>query len=108
MSTALLAQNRLHQLIERFDSCRIAVLGDFFLDKYLDTDPALVETSVETGKEAHQVVRIRCSPGAAGTVVNNLAALNPGVLHAIASPATTVKPLNCGADWLPATVQPIV
>ena len=83
MSTALLSQNRLHQLIERFDSCRIAVLGDFFLDKYLDTDPALVETSVETGKEAHQVVRIRCSPGAAGTVVNNLAALNPGVLHAI-------------------------
>ena len=83
MSTALLAQDRLHRLIERFDSCRIAVLGDFFLDKYLDTDPALVETSVETGKEAHQVVRIRCSPGAAGTVVNNLAALNPGVLHAI-------------------------
>ena len=83
MSTALLSQDRLHQLIERFDSCRIAVLGDFFLDKYLDTDPALVETSVETGKEAHQVVRIRCSPGAAGTVVNNLAALNPGVLHAI-------------------------
>ena len=83
MSNTLLSQDRLHQLIERFPSCRIAVLGDFFLDKYLDTDPALVETSVETGKEAHQVVRIRCSPGAAGTVVNNLAALNPGVLHAI-------------------------
>ena len=42
-----------------------------------------MESSVETGKEAHQVVSIRCSPGAAGTVVNNLAALNPGVLHAI-------------------------
>ena len=83
MSVALLSQNRLRQLIERFSSCRIAVLGDFFLDKYLDTDPALVETSVETGKEAHQVVRIRCSPGAAGTVVNNLAALKPGILHAV-------------------------
>ena len=83
MSSSLLSQDRLHQLIERFPSCRIAVLGDFFLDKYLDTDPALVETSVETGKEAHQVVRIRCSPGAAGTVVNNLAALEPGELHAI-------------------------
>ncbi|MDE0299909.1 MAG: PfkB family carbohydrate kinase [Candidatus Poribacteria bacterium] len=83
MSNALLSQDGLHQLIERFPNCRIAVLGDFFLDKYLDTDPALVETSVETGKEAHQVVRIRCSPGAAGTVVNNLASLNPGQLHAI-------------------------
>ena len=83
MKNALLSQDRLHQLIERFPSCRIAVLGDFFLDKYLDTDPSLVETSVETGKEAHQVVRIRCSPGAAGTVVNNLAALEPGELHAI-------------------------
>ncbi len=83
MKNALLSQDRLHQIIERFPSCRIAVLGDFFLDKYLDTDPSLVETSVETGKEAHQVVRIRCSPGAAGTVVNNLAALKPGALHAI-------------------------
>ena len=83
MSSSLLSQDRLHQLIERFPSCRIAVLGDFFLDKYLDTDPSLVETSVETGKEAHQVVRIRCSPGAAGTVVNNLASLEPGELHAI-------------------------
>lgn len=83
MKNTLLSQDRLHQLIERFPSCRIAVLGDFFLDKYLDTDPVLVETSVETGKEAHQVVRIRCSPGAAGTVVNNLAALDPGQLHAI-------------------------
>ena len=83
MSNTLLSLDRLHQIIERFPSCHVAVLGDFFLDKYLDTDPALVETSVETGKEAYQVVGIRCSPGAAGTVVNNLAALNPRQLHAI-------------------------
>ena len=62
---------------------RIAVVGDFFLDKYLDVDPALAEASLETGKTAHQVVAVRHSPGAAGTVVSNLAALGAGTLHAI-------------------------
>jgi bifunctional ADP-heptose synthase (sugar kinase/adenylyltransferase) len=38
-------------------------------------DPALAETSLETGRVAHQVVDIRNSPGAAGTVTNNLRAL---------------------------------
>jgi len=41
--------------------------------------------SLETGKKVNQAVNIRCSPGAAGNVVNNLAALqaveeNCGVL----------------------------
>jgi rfaE bifunctional protein kinase chain/domain len=74
---------RLQELIARFPDRRIAVLGDFFLDKYLEVDPTLVETSVETGKPAHQVVAVRCSPGAAGTVVNNLASLGAGALHAL-------------------------
>ena len=30
---------------------RIAVIGDFFLDKYLDVDPALAEVSVETRQD---------------------------------------------------------
>jgi bifunctional ADP-heptose synthase (sugar kinase/adenylyltransferase) len=72
---------RLQHLIGRFPQSRIAVLGDFFLDKYLDVDPELSELSVETGKIANQVVSIRCSPGAAGTVVNNLVALKAGRLH---------------------------
>jgi bifunctional ADP-heptose synthase (sugar kinase/adenylyltransferase) len=72
---------RLQKLMRQFLGCRIAVLGDFFLDKYLDVDPALAEVSVETGKTAHQVAAIRYSPGAAGTVVNNLAALGTGELH---------------------------
>jgi rfaE bifunctional protein kinase chain/domain len=75
--------DRLRALIARFPAARIAVLGDFFLDKYLDVDPALAETSVETGKSAHQVVGVRCEPGAAGTVTNNLAALGAGTLHAV-------------------------
>jgi len=46
-----------------------------FLDRYLDIDPALTEPSIETGLDAHQVTRVRSSPGAAGTVINNLVAL---------------------------------
>lgn len=74
---------RLNELLHRFGRCRIAILGDFFLDKYYDVDPRLAEISVETGKTAHQVAGIRRSPGAAGTVVSNLAALKPGKLHAL-------------------------
>lgn len=75
--------DRLQALLNQFPRRRIAVLGDFFLDKYLEIDPALAEPSLETGRVAHQVIGIRRSPGAAGTVVNNLAALGAGKLHAI-------------------------
>ena len=63
---------RLAELIGRFRRLRIAVVGDFFLDKYLDVDPAIAEASIESGKTANQVVAIRHSPGAAGTVVSNV------------------------------------
>jgi bifunctional ADP-heptose synthase (sugar kinase/adenylyltransferase) len=78
-----MSPDRLGELLARFPRLRIAVIGDFFLDKYLDVDPALEEVSVETGKTAHQVSSIRHSPGAAGTVVCNLAALGTGTLHAV-------------------------
>ncbi len=83
MKSVAMTADRLQELTAEFASARIAVVGDFFLDKYLDVDPALGEPSVETGKVAHQVVNVRCSPGAAGTVVCNLHALNAGKLHAI-------------------------
>ena len=66
---------RLAELIASFPSRRIGVIGDFFLDKYLEVEPALDEPSFETGLNANQVVAIRRFAGAAGTVVNNLAAL---------------------------------
>ena len=68
-----MSSDRLRELVDRFPQARIAVIGDFFLDKYFDVDPALAEVSLETGKTAHQVAAIRHSPGAAGTVVCNLA-----------------------------------
>ena len=74
---------RLNELLSQFAKHRIAVLGDFFLDKYLDIDPQLDEPSLETGRVAFQVVGSQKSPGAAGTVVNNLTALGAGQLHAL-------------------------
>jgi rfaE bifunctional protein kinase chain/domain len=68
-------EKRLSELLNRFPHLHVLVVGDFFLDKYLIIDRQLSEVSLETGLEAHQVVEVRCSPGAAGTVTSNLRAL---------------------------------
>lgn len=72
-------QTRLNGILDKIPSLHILVVGDFFLDKYLSLDPALSEISLETGLEAYQVVETRHSPGAAGTVVSNLRALETAV-----------------------------
>lgn len=74
---------RLKQLLDGFTRARVAVLGDFFVDHYLVIEPTLAEVSLETGLSAHQVVEVRCQPGAAGTVTNNLAALRVGRILAL-------------------------
>src|SRR3954470_5574175 len=63
----------------------VGVLGDLFLDRYLDIDAARNEPSVETGLTAYQVVRVRAYPGAAGPVINNRAALGVGRIYPIAA-----------------------
>lgn len=69
-------EHRLESLLDQFSAAHVLVVGDFFLDFYLDIDRALSETSLETGLEAYQVVQVRSSPGAAGTVTSNLRALD--------------------------------
>lgn len=91
---------RLAEIASRFSSLRVAVLGDFFLDKYLDVDASIAETSVETGRTAHQVVAIRHSPGAAGTVVSNLSSLGTGMLHAIGFTGDDGESYDLRADLL--------
>jgi rfaE bifunctional protein kinase chain/domain len=71
----MIGQRRFEELLSRFDQVKIAVLGDFFLDLYLHMDRSLSEFSLETHKEAFQVVEICGQAGAAGVAVNNLAAL---------------------------------
>jgi bifunctional ADP-heptose synthase (sugar kinase/adenylyltransferase) len=77
---AFINESRFNELLQKFPSLHILVVGDFFLDKYLSIEPALSEISLETGLEAYQVVKIRHSPGAAGTVVSNLRALEVQVV----------------------------
>lgn len=74
---------RLREILSGFANCRIAVVGDFFLDKWLLIDRDLDEPSLETGLTAYQVTGKRLCPGAAGTITNNLSALTVGEIYAL-------------------------
>lgn len=74
---------RLREILANIKDVRIAVVGDYFLDRYWKIDPKLDETSIETDLTSYQVVERWGSPGAAGTVVNNLAAIGVGKIHAV-------------------------
>jgi bifunctional ADP-heptose synthase (sugar kinase/adenylyltransferase) len=85
MSAAdFLPEEILERFLARLPALRVAVLGDLFLDRYLDLDAALTEPSLETGLDAYQVVNVRPLPGAAGTVLNNLVALGVGRVWPVA------------------------
>jgi rfaE bifunctional protein kinase chain/domain len=71
----MLSEQQLEMILDRIPQLTIGVVGDLFLDRYLDIDAALTEPSLETGLDAYQVVRVRSYPGAAGTVINNIVAL---------------------------------
>ena len=79
----MLTRDRLQNLLDTFPGLTIALVGDLFLDRYLEIDPGDREISIETGLEAYQVARVRNSPGALGTVMNNLAALGIGCLKPV-------------------------
>ncbi|MDR3620700.1 MAG: PfkB family carbohydrate kinase [Paludisphaera borealis] len=74
---------RFQAVTSQYPGLRIAVVGDFCLDRYLEIDPARSETSIETGLPVHNVVRVRAQPGGAGTVLNNLVALGIGTIEVV-------------------------
>src|SRR5436305_1526921 len=80
----MLTTETIDRVLDRLPRLTIGVLGDLFLDRYLDIDAALTEPSIETGLDAYQVVNVRSYPGAAGTIVNNLVALGVGRVVPIA------------------------
>jgi len=71
------------ELFEKYKGLSIAVLGDYCLDEYLWIDAKLNEPSLETEMVAYQCVKRETSPGAAGTVANNLANLGVGKIYAV-------------------------
>ncbi len=76
-----MTSSRFHEITSRYAQLKIAVVGDFCLDRYFEIDPALGETSIETGLPVHNIVNVRCQPGGAGTIVNNLSALGLGAIY---------------------------
>lgn len=80
----MLTTELIEHILSTIPGRTVGVLGDLFLDRYLDIDASRNEPSVETGLTAYQVVRVRSYPGAAGTVINNLAALGVGRIYPIA------------------------
>lgn len=75
----MIDREKLIGALRRAGDIRVAVVGDFALDKYLYIDPARDEPSVETGLTAYQVHEKKTFAGAGGTVTNNLRALGAQV-----------------------------
>lgn len=68
----------LEAILSGFRARRALVVGDICLDRWCRYDPALSERSRETGIPRIAVVGGESTPGAGGTVANNLAALGTG------------------------------
>jgi rfaE bifunctional protein kinase chain/domain len=74
---------RFQAITEKYPALRIAVVGDFCLDRYMEIDPAREEISIETGLPVYNVVSVRSQPGGAGTILNNLVALGTGAIYPV-------------------------
>jgi bifunctional ADP-heptose synthase (sugar kinase/adenylyltransferase) len=91
----MLARSRLEHFLNAFPRLTLGLVGDLFLDRYLELLPG-EELSIETGLEAYQIAKVRNAPGALGTVMNNLAALGIGLLV----PVTLIGDDGHGYDLL--------
>jgi rfaE bifunctional protein kinase chain/domain len=65
-------------ILGRIRTLRALVAGDVCLDRWARYDPALSEPSRETGLPRVAVTSTEVTPGAAGTIANNLVALGVG------------------------------
>jgi rfaE bifunctional protein kinase chain/domain len=63
------------EILARIPQLRVLVFGDICLDRWCRYDPRLTEPSRETGLDRAAVIGTETTPGAGGTVANNLAAL---------------------------------
>ena len=68
-----LAATPVTELAERYARLRLAIVGDFCLDRDLEIDPAREEISLETGLPVHNVVNVRSQPdGSTLDIANGL------------------------------------
>jgi rfaE bifunctional protein kinase chain/domain len=66
------------EILGAIPALRVLVVGDVCLDRWCTYDPALADPSRETGIPRVAVTATEVTPGAAGTIANNLAALGAG------------------------------
>ncbi len=71
------------EILAAVPKLRALVVGDVCLDRWCTYDPAAAEPSRETGIPRIGVVRVEATPGAAGTVANNLTALGIGAVSVL-------------------------
>jgi bifunctional ADP-heptose synthase (sugar kinase/adenylyltransferase) len=84
LTPSWLRPGRIEEIVRAFPSKRIAVAGDFFLDRIFIIDRSLDEPSVETGLTAYQVKSRKLLPGAAGVATNNLSAFGAAAIYSLA------------------------
>ncbi len=78
------------KILQKIQSVKVAVIGDFCLDVYWTADMTKSELSRETPQFPLPIVDERMSPGGAGNVVCNLCALCPASVRCIG---------DFGKDW---------
>lgn len=71
------------RILEKLPGMRALVVGDICLDRWCTCDPATSEPSRETGLPRIGVVSCETTPGAGGTIANNLAALGTGTVSVL-------------------------
>ncbi len=79
----MISEARLKTILNQFRDQRILVIGDFYLDAYWYIDKVRSMLSLETPWHTNPVVEQRYSPGAAGTVTNNLKSLGVGTVYTL-------------------------
>ncbi len=66
------------EILAQFPKLSVLVVGDICLDRWCTYDPATAEPSRETNIPRIGVINVEVTPGAGGTISNNLAALGTG------------------------------
>ena len=79
----MIREAHLKTILNNFRDQRILVVGDFYLDAYWYIDKTRSTLSLETPWHTNPVIEQRYSPGAAGTVTNNLKALGVGTVYTL-------------------------
>lgn len=105
----MLNEIELTTLLTKFQDLRILVIGDFYLDAYWYIDKTRSTLSLETPWHTNPVVEQHYSPGAAGTVTNNLKTLGVGTVYTLGvigedgfgdTLVTCLQDTGCHTDYL--------